>query len=150
MVETYAFPDSGSNTSFCTESLLEKLNFKGTKTKLSLKTLQGENGHIECSLVSLEASDLSEKNTVQLPKVYSRPNLPIPHEAIARQEDVDRWPYLKGSNIPHAEIGLLIGSDVPEALQPKEMRQSEHGGPFATHTVLGWVFNGPLGRTATT
>ena len=152
IVETYAFLDSGSNTSFCTESLLEKLNFKGTKTKLSLTTLQGESEPIECSLVSLEAFDLSENKTVQLPKVYSRPSLPIPPEAIARQEDVDRWPYLKGVNISHidAEIGLLIGSDVPEALQPKEMRPSEDGGPFATRTVLGWVLNGPLGRAATT
>ena len=152
MVETYALLDSGSNTSFCTESLLERLNFKGTKTKLSLTTLQGENEPIDCSLVSLEASDLSENCTVQLPQVYSRPSLPIPPEAIARQEDVDRWPYLKGVNISHidAEIGLLIGSDVPEALQPKEIRPSENGGPFATRTVLGWVLNGPLGRAATT
>ena len=152
MVKTYAFLDPGSNTSFRTESLLERLNFKGTKTKLSLTTLQGENEPIECSLVSLEASDLSENNTVQLPHVYSRPSLPIPPEAIARQEDVDRWPHLKGVNISHidAEIGLLIGSDVPEALQPREMRPSENGGPFATRTVLGWVLNGPLGRAATT
>ena len=152
MVETYAFLDSGSNTSFCTESLLERLNLKGAKTKLSLTTLQSEDEPIECSLVSLEASDLSEKHTVQLPKVYSRPSLPIPPEAIARQEDVDRWPYLKGINIPHidTEIGLLIGSDVPEALQPKEIRPSEDSGPFATRTVLGWVLNGPLGRAATT
>lgn len=83
MVETYAFLDFGSNTSFFTESLLKKLNFKGTKTKLSLTTLQGENEPIECSLVSLEAFDLSKNNTVQLPKVYSRPSWPIPPEAIA-------------------------------------------------------------------
>ena len=148
MVETYAFLDSGSNTSFCTESLLEKLNEKGIKAKLSLTTLQGENEPVDCSLVSLEAFDLSESNTVELPMVYSRPSLPIPPEAIARQEDVDRWPYLKGVNITHidAEIGLLIGSDVPKALQPQEMRPSEDGGPFATRTVLGWVLNGPLGR----
>lgn len=152
MVETYAFLDFGSNTSFFTESLLKKLNFKGTKTKLSLTTLQGEKEPIECSLVSLEAFDLSKNNTVQLPKVYSRPSLPIPPEAIAWQEDVDRWPYLKGINISHidAEIGLLIGSDGPEALQPKEMRPSEDGGPFATRTVLGWVLNGQVGRAATT
>ena len=152
MVEKYAFLDSGSNTSFCTESLLERLNVKGTKTKLSLTTLQGENEPIECFLVSLEASDLSENCTVQLPQVYSRPTLPIPPEAIARQEDVDRWPYLKGVNISHieAEIGLLIGSDVPEALQPKEIRPSVNGGPFATRTVLGWVLNGLLGRAAMT
>ena len=131
---------------------MEKLKCKGTKTKLSLTTLQGENEPIECPLVSLEASDLSEDNTVQLPQVYSRPSLPIPPEAIARQEDVDRWPYLKGVNISHidADIGLLIGSDVPEVLQPMEIRPSENGGPFATCTVLGWVLNGPLGRAATT
>ena len=144
-VETYAFLDSGSNMSFCTESLLEKLNFKGTKAKLSLTSLKGGNEPIECSLVSLEASDLSEDNTVQLPQVYSRPSLPIPPEAIA-QQDVDRWPYLKGVNIFHidADIGLLSGSEVPEVLQPMEIRPSENGGPFATHTVLGWVLNGPL------
>ena len=144
MVETYAFLDTGSNTSFCTESLLEKLNFKGTRTKLSLTTLQGESEPIECSLVSLEASDLSESNQVQLPMVYSRSSLPIPSEAIAKEEDVDHWPYLKGVKIAHidAEIGLLIGRNVPEALQPKEMRPSEDGGPFATLTVLGW----PIGQ----
>ena len=147
-VETYAFLDSGSNTSFCTEDLLEQLELKGMKTKLSLTTLQGENTPIECSLVSLEAFDLSEENAVQLPMVYSRPSLPISPDAIASQEDVVRWPYLKGIKLPRieAEIGLLIGSDVPEALQPKETRESQNGGPFATRTTLGWVINGPLSR----
>ena len=72
IVETYAFLDSGSNTSFCAEDLLEKLELKGTKTKLSLTTLQGENSPIKCSLAGLEAYDLSEENVVQLPMVYSR------------------------------------------------------------------------------
>ena len=34
-IQTYAFLDSGSNTSFCTETLLQKLNIKGKKTNLS-------------------------------------------------------------------------------------------------------------------
>ena len=41
----------------------------------------------------------------------------------------------------------MIGSDVPQILQPVQVRKSKNGGPFATHTVLGWVLNGPLGRT---
>ena len=147
-VETHASLDSGSNTSFCTEDLLEKFELKGTKTKLSLTTLQGENTPIECSLVSLEAFDLSEENAVQLPMVYSRPSLPISPDAIAGQEDVERWPCLKGIKLPQieAEIGLLIGSDVPEALQPNETRENQNGGPFTTRMTLGWVINGPLGR----
>ena len=36
---TYAFLDSGSNTSFCTEDLLTKLNAKGERATLSLTTM---------------------------------------------------------------------------------------------------------------
>ena len=148
MVETYAFLDSGSNTSFCTESLLKKLQLEGRKTKLALTTMHGENDLTDCSLVSLQISDLKKEKVLDLPMVFSRPNLPIAADAISTQEDVKRWPYLKGIDIQqiNAEIGLLIGNDVPEALQPKEVRQSRNGGPFATKTVLGWVLNGPLGR----
>ena len=104
---------------------------------------------VQCSLVSLEVSDLNAVNHVDLPMVYSRPSLPIPPDAIGKEEDVRRWSHLKGLTLPEidAEIGLLIGSDVPEALQPMEVCPSENGGPFATRTVLGWVLNGPLGRS---
>jgi len=100
-------------------------------------------------LVTLEVSDLNQENEVGLPVVYSRPSLPIPSEAIARQEDVDRWPHLEGINVQQidAEIGLVIGRDVPQALRPMVFKASKNGGPFATRTKLGWVINGPLGRT---
>lgn len=108
----------------------------------------GESNPIECSVVQLEISDLDNQNRVDLPNVYSTPNLPIRPECIGKQEDVERWPHLTGISIPHidAEIGLLIGSDAPEILQPREVRRSENGGPFATRTLLGWVLKGPLGR----
>ena len=147
-VETYAFLDSGSNTSFCTEDLLEKLNSQGCKTNISLTTMLGEATPIECSVVELQIFDLDGQNQVEMPKVYSTPRLPIRKECIGNQEDVDRWPHLTGIKIPHidAEIGLLVGSDAPEILQPLEIRMSENGGPFATRTLMGWVLNGPLGR----
>ncbi|KAK3735155.1 hypothetical protein QZH41_020254, partial [Actinostola sp. cb2023] len=147
-VLTYAFLDSGSNTSFCTKELMRKLDVKGKATSLSLTTMQIANKQIECSLVSLEVTNLSNSNRVKLPMVYSRSSLPVSTDTIGTQEDVDRWPHLKGIKIPsiEAEIGLLIGSDAPQILQPKEVRESDNGGPYATRTVLGWVLNGPLGR----
>ena len=45
-----------------------------------------------------------------------------------------------------SEVGLLIGSEAPQVLQPKEFRESKDGGPFATRTIFRWVLNGPLGR----
>ena len=115
---------------------------------LSLTTLETTNALTECSIVNLEILDLNEEHTVELPKVFSRPSLPISRENIANQHDVDRWPHMKGIKIPSidAEVGLLIGSDVPEVLQPREVRGGTDGGPFATRTIFGWVMNGPLGR----
>ena len=83
--------------------------------------------------------------------VYSRPSVPLSTAAIGTQEDGNRWPHLKGIDVPRmeAEIGLLIGSDVPQAMQPKEVRESKNGGPFAMRTVLGWMLSGPLGRKGT-
>lgn len=139
VVQTYAFLDSGSNTSFCTERLLQKLNSKGLKTELTLTTLQGKDAPVECSMTSLLVSDLSQENNIEIPMVYSRPSLQINIDAIAKQEDVDRWPHLKGIPISHidAEIGVLMGSDVPQLLQPQGIRKSENRGTIRHLNLAG-------------
>ena len=83
--------------------------------------------------------------------VYSRPSLPLSMAAIGSQEYVNHWPHLMGIDLPRieAEIGLLIGSDVPRAMKPKEVRESNNGGPFAMRTILRWMLSGPLGRKET-
>ena len=72
-VETYAFLDSGSNTTFCTDALLKRLGIKGEQTKLSLTMMQGKNAPIKCALVSLVVADLDGNCDVKLPLVNSRP-----------------------------------------------------------------------------
>ena len=47
------------------------------------------------------------------------------------------------------KVNLLIGLDVPEALQPEEIRQGQQGGSFAVRTKFGWTLNGPLQRNET-
>ena len=150
MVEAYAFLDSGSNTSFCTQDLLTRLNVKGKRTTLSLTTIEKANSKTESSIVSLELSDLNGENTVAIETVFSTPNLPISTKNLATREDIDKWTYLsviKSDRIDE-EIGLVIGCDVPEVLEPIEIRKSERGGPYAAKTVFGYVVNGPLGRNA--
>ena len=62
--------------------------------------------------------------------VYSRPSLPLSTDTTATQEDVDRWPHLKGIELPsiNGEMSLLLGSDVPRILQPIKVHESKHGG----------------------
>ena len=145
---TYIFPISVVTCcSTTTETLLQKLNVKGKKTNLSLTTLQGENEPVECSMNSLLVSDVHQENSVEIPMVYSTPSLPVSRENIPKQ-DVTRWPHLKGVTIPQfeAEIALLIVGNVPQLLQPQEIRKSENRGPRATKIVLGWVLNSCLRR----
>ena len=147
MVQTYAFLDPGSNTAFCTDRLIEHLGATGKKATLSLTTMDQDNVKSERLVVNLEVSDLQGLNTIELYNVFSRAKLPV--NDILLQSDVDRWPYLKDINLPciEAEVDLLIGSDVPKALEPQDVKRSNDGGPYAVRTLLGWTLNGPLGRS---
>ncbi|XP_074639484.1 uncharacterized protein LOC141897759 [Acropora palmata] len=146
---TYAFLDNGSSATFCTESIMRKLGVDGTKVKISLSTLEKKNSPVDSYLIrDLVVSDLDENHFVHLPTLYTRPEIPVSKNDIPTQEDVDQWPHLDGVFIPQvdAEIGLLIASDVPKALDPVEVKHSQNGGPYATRARMGWVVNGPLGR----
>ena len=148
-VITHAFLDNGSSATICTESLVRKLGVEGTKVKTSLSTLEKKNSRVESYLIrDLVVSDLEENDLVSLPALYTRPEIQVCEEDIPTQEDVDQWPYLGGVFIPHVdtEIGLLIVSDVPETLDPVEIRHSVNGGPYASRTRIGWAVNGLLGR----
>ena len=96
---------------------------------------------------SLLVSDVHQENSVETPMVYSTPSLPVSRENIPKQ-DVNRWAHLKGVTKPQfeAEIALLIIGDVPQLLQPQEIKKSENRGPCATKIVLGWVLNSRLRR----
>lgn len=151
-IQTYAFLDNGSNASFCSEELAKRLNLSGKKTTLSLTTMEKENSKTNCQVVSLEVLDLDEENLVELPVVFTRPSLPVTTESAASQMDIEKWRYLSQVKIPDidANVGLLIGSNAPEILEPKQVIPSQNGGPYATRTTLGWMVNGPLGKSSNT
>ena len=148
IVKTYAFVDNESNVSFCSDELAAQLGLTGRPTSLTLTTIEREESESASRVVSLQVMDLEEENAVELPCVFTRPKLPVAVESGAQEEDADRWPHLAGIKITRidANVGLLIGTDAPEILQPKEVRESRRGGPYATRTIFGWVVNGPLGR----
>ena len=148
-ITMYAFLDNGSSSTFCAEALMRQLDINGPKTKISLTTLEKKDSLVDSFLVhDLEVTDLDENYIVKLPILYTREEIPVSKDDIPTQEDVDRWPHLGSVYLPtvNAKIGLLIACNVPEALDPLEAKNSQHGGPYATRTHLGWAVNGPLKR----
>lgn len=147
VVETYAFLDLGSSASFCTVGLMEKLDLSGRKTKILLRTM-GQEKVVESHIASaLEVAGLDSDVYCELPKIFTQQEMPVKRSNIPRQRDLKRWPHLKHVYLPEidADVEILIGTNVPRALEPLEVIRSVDGGPYAVKTMLGWTVNGPLG-----
>ena len=97
----------------------------------------------------LEVSDLDENVVLPLCEMLTRPAMPVAKHEIPTQEDVERWSHFRSyvdlSELD-SQVELLIGANVPEALQPREVIPAVDGGPYATRVDLGWVINSPTGR----
>ena len=67
-------------------------------------------------------------------------------EQTPRQENVDQWPCLSHISLPSVKVGvgILIGDNVPTAMEPCDAVQSMDDGPCAVEAVLGWCINGLL------
>ena len=104
--------DNGGNSSFCTESLVKQLGVNGHQVKISLSTLEKKNSVTNSFLVRDLVSDLDENEWISLLTLYIRPEIPVWSSDILTQGDVDKWPHLPRL---HAEVDLLIASDVPKA-----------------------------------
>ncbi|XP_077978766.1 uncharacterized protein LOC144434185 [Glandiceps talaboti] len=145
-VQTYAFLDNGSDAVFCTEAIRQQLNTGGQKTKLNVHTMTETKVVNSYILKGLEVTDLDGNNVIQLPATYTHSEIPVSKKDIVKQEDITRWPYLRNIHLPsiNADIGLLIGNNVPKALEPWEVINSQDDGPYAVKTLLGWAVNGPL------
>lgn len=117
VVETYAFLDPGSSTTFCIEALMMQLNANGQKVEILLRTMGQEKPVNSYKLSGLEVAALKENVYLKLPDVYTQKTIPVTKENIPKEEDLRKWPYLNGVELT-ASIGLLIGVNAPKALEP--------------------------------
>lgn len=146
-INTYAFLDSGSSATFCTEELARLLHAPGRKTEILLKTMGQEKPVTSLQIAGLEVAALDSDTFLKLPNAFTQKAIPVTHDNIPKQADIRKWPYLEEVDITpiDSSIGLLIGANAPKALEPWKMINSIGSGPYAVKTLLGWVVNGPLG-----
>ena len=145
LVDTYAFLDEGSDTTLCTDGLIDKLKVRGESVRISLATVNGTETQV-ARRISLSAQGFDEVAIIHLPNVISVPSLPGLRSSIPTGRDLDLYPeMLKGVTFPDLECGveLLIGADVPGAHRSLEYRMNHSGGPNAVRCALGWGLVGP-------
>ena len=72
-------------------------------------------------------ADMEGKNPVELPQSYTSFEISVTERQIPTPEAVKRWEHLYSvaekipEFIPNLEIGLLIGSNCPTAMEPLEV-----------------------------
>jgi len=138
---------------FITEQLKIRLKAACTETKLQLGTIHGRTLVDSAMVKDLIVTDVNGQNPVELPRAYTRQEIPAEIERISTPETVSRVEHLKeiASEIPaydpELEVVLLIGSNCPSAMVPLSVVPNQGNGPFAMWLKHGWTVSGPLHLT---
>ena len=117
-----------------------------------VKTVNGKS-RLKSKLVNgLAVSNPSEKKFwINLPRCYTRKELPVDPEEIPTPEKLRRWQYLQmiaseTVQNPSVHVDVLIGANCLPALEPTELIGSEAGGPYAYKEKLAWCIVAPIGQ----
>lgn len=142
LIETYAFLDPGSNVSFCTEKLAQRLGVTGKKTSVKIDTM-GNSQIVATSKVSgLELCSHDGNECITLPTLFSRDEMPVTTCHRPTQADISEWEHLHDLEVLEidAQVEVLIGNNVPDVYAPLEVRTGPRGSPHAIKSVMGWIF----------
>ena len=148
--QTYALLDPGSETSFCTETLLSKLQMTGdSKAKLRLRTVDGDGKEKLTARVQLQVSATGpsaadHRRRIMVPEAWSVAALKVSRPPVS-QEQLDSWTHLRGLEIPNCSdmtVELLLGANVTEAVIQHEVRVGQPRQPIAVRTAFGWALTG--------
>ena len=148
----YALLDDQSDTTFVADNVLNHLDVSGPETNLLLSTMHATDELIKSRKVGgLIVQDFKRQVTLHLPKAFSREIIPAKRSHIPRPESALQWPHLEkiaAQIAPYqndVDIGILIGSDCPRAIMPREIIPGEDDSPYAFRSDLGW---GIIGRVS--
>ena len=147
---TFAILDICSLGCFVKSSLVKNLRTKCHKTSVSVETLTREKMHISFAVDVLKATRTSglDAEWINIPKAYTKDDLPVDSSEIVTPEKVKKWKYLQeiAEEISHSDdvnVELLIGANCTQALDPVQVIARRDDGPYAMKTVLGWCILGP-------
>ena len=88
-VTTYAFLDSGSSVSFCTESLAKKLGRDGKAIKLTIGTMGKTHTMHSRIIKGLQISALEGTDVIDMPDVYTKDVMPVSKQHIPTQSEIE-------------------------------------------------------------
>ena len=83
IITTYALLDTGSTSTWCSESLAKKLGVVGPCVQVTLSTIEKDCNATSCHRVCLERMDMNKINMIELPEVLKKEKLNISLDGVA-------------------------------------------------------------------
>ena len=142
--QVYAVLDDQSDTCFVTDEVCEELGLKGPKVTLQLGTMHAVENINTMKINGLIVSRHDKLVKIDLPKSYTRDQIPARKEQIPRPETAQAWKHLRqiANKIPpyyqDLKVGVLIGNNCVQAIKPREVIPGRPRDPYAIRTALGW------------
>ena len=142
--QVYAVLDDQSDTCFVTNEVCEKLGIKGPEVTLQLGTMHTVGNISTMKIDGLVVSRQDKLVKIELPKSYSRDQIPSRKEQIPRPGTAQAWEHLRpiANKIPpyyeDLKVGVLIGNNCVQAIKPREVIPGRPRDPYAIRTALGW------------
>ena len=149
---TYALLDSGSNHTFITNDVLQKLNATTHDADMNISTLTDIDGakSNRQAATGLLVRGYKKQKYLELPLCVSQSQIPFNRNEIPDAMSVQDWPHLQhlipefitareGSSLT---LGLLIGSNLPQVFMSRQEVVADDNAPFARLSDLGWLLMG--------
>ncbi|KAA3670067.1 uncharacterized protein DEA37_0005627 [Paragonimus westermani] len=111
-VLTYAFLDSGSDTTLVSQELIDRLNLTGKPSEVRVTTATGSQV-IQRSTVALEIRLLDGEDEVAVERAHSVPSLRMKPPVGAIRNEIYKWPHLDCvplGEVPDKRVSILIGN----------------------------------------
>ena len=126
-VQVYAVLDDQSDAFFITEETRKTLGLEGPEIPLELGTMHSVETVSTQRLEGLVISSYNKGENIELPKTYSRDQMPSRREQIPRPETALRYKHLTSiadDLTPYQEnlkVGLLIRNNCVRAIKPQSL-----------------------------
>jgi len=123
---TYAMLDSCSTGTFITDETRKKREVEGVDIEILIRTMNGQELHNTKAVAGLLISDISGKNAIQLPRTFTKEEIPASEKDIPQRELARKWkhPEQIADQIPDrlqdSEVGVLIGTNCQKAIEPRD------------------------------
>lgn len=148
VLETFAILDDGSERTILLQAAAQKLNLRGKKEDLVLRTVRQDRKIIRGNSVSFSISPACQPQRVfKLNRAFTADQLGLAEHTYPIKALQSKYSHLRGLPIPDLDKAhplLLIGSDYPHLITPiAPVLLGPSGGPAAVRTRLGWTVQGP-------